>query len=122
MSFDRQEAVRRRHLRVRRKVWGTADSPRLCLHRSARHLYAQLVDDDAQRTLLQVTTNRKSIKTELNRKSYCTIESAQRLGTEIGKLAVEAGIRRVVFDRGGNRYHGCVKTFADAAREAGLKF
>ena len=122
MTFDRQKAVRRRHLRVRQKVRGTAERPRLCVHRSSRHLYAQLIDDGAGRTLAQVTTNRPSIKGESEKTTFSNVHWAKRLGKEIADLAGEAGIRRVVFDRGGNRYHGCVKTFADAAREAGLEF
>ncbi|KPL12345.1 50S ribosomal protein L18 [candidate division BRC1 bacterium SM23_51] len=122
MTVDRKQRLRRRHLRVRKKVRGTAERPRLCIHKSSRHLYAQLVDDDAQRTLLFVTTNRKAIKEGSKKKSFCNVEGAKRLGKEIGEQAVEAGMRKVVFDRGGYRYHGCVRSFAETAREAGLEF
>jgi len=122
MVLDRREALRRRHRRVRKKVLGTAERPRLCIHKSLRHLYAQLVDDGSQRTLLAVTTNRKAIKESSKKQSFRNIEWAKRLGKEIGELAVQKGIRRVVFDRGGYLYHGCVRGFAEAAREAGLEF
>jgi large subunit ribosomal protein L18 len=122
MVVDRKEARARRHLRIRQKIHGTAERPRLCIHKSQRHLYAQMVDDGAQRTLLAATTNRKAIKESAAKKSFRNIEWAKRLGKEIGELAVKAGIRKVVFDRGGYLYHGCVKAFADAAREAGLEF
>lgn len=122
MKLDRKQALRRRHLRVRRKIHGTAERPRLCIHKSLKHIYAQLVDDDAGRTLLFVTTNRRSIKQDWPKKSFCNKEWAERLGREIGEAAVKAGIKKVVFDRGGYRYHGCVKSFAEAARAAGLEF
>lgn len=122
MTIDSKQALRRRHIRVRKKIQGTAERPRLCIHKSLRHLYAQLVDDDAQRTLLFVTTNRKAIKEGSEKKSFHNVERAKLLGKEIGSLAVEAGMRKVVFDRGGYRYHGCVRIFAEAAREAGLEF
>ncbi len=122
MTVDRKQALQRRHLRIRRKVLGTAERPRLCIHKSLRHLYAQVVDDMAGRTMLELTTNRKALKESAPKKSFRNREGAKRLGKELGELAVKAGIRRVVFDRGGYLYHGCVKAFADAAREAGLQF
>jgi len=122
MRMSRKDRVRRRHLRVRRKVSGTAERPRLCIHKSLRHLYAQLVDDEAGRTLLFATTNCKEFKNGSEKKTFRNVESAKKLGEIIGRKAAEKGIRRVVFDRGGYRYHGCVKSFADAAREAGLEF
>ena len=122
MTVDRVQALHRRHLRIRQKVQGTAERPRLCIHKSLRHLYAQLVDDAAGRTLLAATTNRKELRESSGRKSFRNKEWAKRLGKEIGEKAVQAGIRQVVFDRGGYLYHGCVKVFADAAREAGLQF
>ena len=122
MRMSRKDRVRRRHLRVRRKVSGTAERPRLCIHKSLRHLYAQLVDDEAGRTLLFATTNCKEFKNGSGKKTFRNVESAKKLGEIIGRKAADKGIRRVVFDRGGYRYHGCVKSFADAAREAGLEF
>jgi large subunit ribosomal protein L18 len=100
---------------------GTADRPRLCFHKSLRHIYAQLIDDDGDRTLASVTTNRKDLKNG-NAKSFRNSAMAKQMGTEIAAKAKEAGIERVVFDRGGYLYHGLVKQFAEAAREAGLKF
>lgn len=122
MIVDRVQTLHRRHLRVRQKVHGTAARPRLCIHKSTRHMYAQIVDDAAARTLVSATTNRKAFRESTGKKSFRNIESAKRLGKEIGEAAVKAGIRQVVFDRGGYLYHGCVKSFADAAREAGLQF
>jgi large subunit ribosomal protein L18 len=122
MAFDRKRALHRRHLRVRRKVNGTAERPRLCIHKTSRHLYAQLVDDEAGRTLMTVTTNRKSCKEGAAAKSFRNKEWAKRLGEDLGGQAKKAGIKAVVFDRGGYQYHGCIQVFAEAAREAGLKF
>jgi len=123
MVTERKAKLLRRHLRVRKKIHGTAARPRLCIYKSLRHLYAQLVDDEAHRTLAFVTTNRKAVKQETaDRHSYSNVAWAKRLGAEIGEKAKQAGIREVVFDRGGYPYHGTVKTFADAAREAGLQF
>jgi len=122
MAIDRKTALRRRHLRVRRKVHGTAEKPRLCIHKTSRHLYAQVIDDNTQRTLTAVTTNRKPLKEGAEKKSFCTVEWAKRLGKDIGEQARKAGVQTVVFDRGGYRYHGCIKSFAEAAREAGLEF
>lgn len=110
----------KRHRRIRRKIAGTAARPRLSVRRTGRHLYAQLVDDEAGRTLAFLTTNRKDFKTEGN--NWSNVKSAQKLGAELGEKAKNQGIEQVVFDRGGLRYHGVVKTIADAAREAGLQF
>jgi large subunit ribosomal protein L18 len=104
----------RRHLRVRKKVSGTGERPRLVVFRSLKHIYAQLVDDDSNRTLMTVSDNTvaEGKKTERS--------------TEVGKMiaarAKEAGITRVVFDRAGYKYHGRVKAVADGAREGGLEF
>jgi large subunit ribosomal protein L18 len=122
MSFDRKKALRRRHRRVRTKIHGTAERPRLCIHKSSRHLYAQLIDDETQRTVVAVTTNRKSLKNGASAKSFCNVASAKQLGREIGELAIQKGVKAVVFDRGGYRYHGRVRSFAEAARKAGLQF
>jgi large subunit ribosomal protein L18 len=113
-------AQQRRRMRVRRKIVGAAERPRLCLRKSSRHLYAQVVDDRAGRTLAAATTNVKAVKSEA--KSFCNMIWAKKLGAEIGRKAKERGVENVVFDRSGSRYHGVVRAFADAAREAGLKF
>ena len=106
----------RRHVRVRNKVSGTAERPRLSVYRSNKQIYAQIIDDVAGHTL--VSTNSK----KLNIVNGGNVEAAALVGTEIAKLAKEAKIDAVVFDRGGYLYHGRVKALADAAREAGLEF
>lgn len=120
MAKNRAEALKKRHARVRTKIAGTAERPRLCVHRSIKHIYAQVIDDDAGKTLCAVTSNTKTLKGEgktLNNK-----EAAASLGKALGEKAKAAGVEQVVFDRGGYRYHGVVKAFGDAAREAGLQF
>jgi large subunit ribosomal protein L18 len=114
-QFDRQASRRRRHRRVRVHLNGTADRPRLSVYRSLHHLYAQLIDDAAGRTL--VATSTVQMKVGGN-----DIEAAQQVGRRLAELAHEKGVGRVVFDRGGFLYHGRIKALADAAREAGLEF
>ena len=99
---------------------GTAERPRLAVFRSNKHMYAQIIDDTVGKTLVSASTLQKDVKAELEQTD--TVEAAAYLGTVIGKKAVEAGIKAVVFDRGGFVYHGKVKALADAAREAGLEF
>ena len=114
---DRKFEVRRRHARVRRKVSGTAERPRLCIYRSNRNLFAQLIDDVAGVTLVSASTLDKDIKVKASNK-----EAAKEVGTSIAKKALAKGVESVVFDRSGYQYHGIIKEFAEAAREAGLKF
>lgn len=116
----KQAGLRRRHMRVRGKVSGTAERPRLCITRSNSNMYAQVIDDVAGKTLLGVGTLGPDFKA--TGKSGATVEGAAALGEIIGKKALEAGITEIVFDRGGNLYHGRIKAVADGAREAGLKF
>ena len=116
----KQAALARRHRRVRGKISGTAARPRLCVTRSNCNVYVQFVDDVAGKTLLGVSTLGPDFKA--TGKSGANVEGAAALGEIAGKKAVEAGITEIVFDRGGNLYHGRVKALADAAREAGLKF
>jgi large subunit ribosomal protein L18 len=112
---DRNGARLRRHLRVRGKVRGTAERPRLAVFRSITHTYAQVIDDTAGRTLAAASTvNLKTGKNDL--------AAAQAVGKDIAAKAVKAGVSKVVFDRGGYIYHGRVKALAEAAREAGLEF
>ena len=120
MAFNRAVAVQKRHARVRRKVVGSPQRPRLCLHKSLKHLYAQIIDDERGVTLAAATTNTKALKSE--GKSFCNIAFAKKLAAEVVERAKAAGVEAVVFDRGGYRYHGVVKAFGDAARENGLKF
>jgi large subunit ribosomal protein L18 len=107
---------RKRHRRLRKKIWGTADRPRLCVAVTNQHLYAQFVDDEGAVTLASATTNCKELGGGKN------LEAARRLGQRAAVLAKEKGIRTVVFDRGGFKYHGRVKAVADAVREAGIQF
>lgn len=117
---NRAEARKRRHLRVRKKVFGTPERPRLSVFRSLRHIYAQVIDDTTGHTLVAASTVEPELRKTL--KSTGNIEAAAQVGRLIGKRAIEKGITKVVFDRGGNKYHGRVKALADGAREAGLGF
>ena len=119
-SLTRNESLKRRHNRVRAKISGTPARPRLCIHKSLRHIYVQLVDDTQGVTLASVTTNQKEGKAEGGHFSNAT--AARKVAAELAAKAKEKGIETVVFDRGGYSYHGVVKAFGDAAREAGLKF
>jgi large subunit ribosomal protein L18 len=114
-QFDRKSARGRRHRRVRVKVTGTAERPRLSVYRSLHHLYAQLIDDGAGRTVAAAST--AQLKT--NSKDMA---AAAAVGKAIAERAKAAGVGAAVFDRGGFLYHGRVKALADAAREAGLEF
>ena len=99
---------------------GTLERPRLCVFKSVKHIYAQIIDDESGSTLVSASTLSPGVRTEVNGGN--SIESAKAVGTAIGAKAVEENIANVVFDRGGYRYHGKVKALAEAAREAGLKF
>jgi large subunit ribosomal protein L18 len=110
----------RRHRRVRSKVFGTPERPRLCVRRSLRHVYAQLVDDVGSRTLAAASTLTPALR-EACRTARKT-EAAGIVGKEIARRAIEAGVERIAFDRGGCKYHGRVKALAEAAREGGLQF
>ena len=107
----------RRHRRVRTKISGTAECPRLCVFRSNTNVYAQIIDDTKGITLVQASTLDKEVKTK-----HANKEAAKELGTLIAKKAVAKKINTVVFDRGGYIYHGRVQAVAEAAREAGLEF
>ena len=116
-KIDRKAERVRRHKRVRNKISGTAECPRLCVFRSNTNLYVQVIDDESQVTLVSASTLDKEIKTKKANK-----EAAKELGTLIAKKATAKKIETVVFDRGGYVYHGVVKELAEAAREGGLKF
>ena len=116
-KIDRKAVRVRGHKRVRTKISGTAECPRLCVYRSNTNLYVQVIDDVAQKTLVSASTLDKEVKTK-----HANKEAAKELGTLIAKKAKEKKIDTVVFDRGGYIYHGVVKEIAEAAREAGLKF
>lgn len=119
-SKDRRAMSVLRHKRLRRTVSGTALRPRLAVFRSSRHIYAQIIDDDCGRTLAAVNTAQAEVKAQMEGKT--PTEVAQIVGKIIGEKALAAGMKSVVFDRGGFKYHGRVKMLADAAREAGLQF
>lgn len=107
----------RRHARVRRKISGTAERPRLCVYRSNANIYAQVIDDVAGNTLVSASTLDKEVKTK-----YSNKEAAKEVGALIAKRALEKNIKDVVFDRSGYIYHGVVKELAEAARDGGLNF
>ncbi len=117
MRGTRTDARRRRHLRVRKRVEGSAARPRLAIYRSNRYIYAQVIDDDSGRTVAAASSQEKSM-----RKKTLSTDTAAEVGKLVAARASEAGIKTVVFDRGGFPYHGRVKALADAAREGGLKF
>jgi len=119
-KVSRAEVRSEKHRRLRRYLNGTAERPRMSVFRSNNHMYVQLIDDVAGRTLLAASTNDKDVKAELEKTN--NKEAAAYLGSVIGKKALEAGIKTVVFDRGGFIYHGKIQALADAAREAGLEF
>jgi large subunit ribosomal protein L18 len=110
----------RRHTRVRRSVSGTASRPRLNVFRSLENIYAQIIDDVQGRTLASASTVDKDLRAELN--ALSKTEQAKRVGAALAQRAQAAGVKQVVFDRGGYHYHGRVKALADASREAGLEF
>ncbi|MGH9902747.1 MAG: 50S ribosomal protein L18 [Pyrinomonadaceae bacterium] len=113
---DRATVRRAVHKRIRRKVQGSAERPRLTIYRSLNHIYAQIIDDERGQTLAAASTTEK----DLRGGTGGNVEAAQRVGRAIAERAQAKGISSVVFDRGGYRYHGRVKALADAAREAGL--
>ncbi len=117
---DSRVARLRRHLRVRAKVAGTAERPRLCVFRSLNNVYAQVIDDSRGHTLIQASTLDADIKSQTDGKAKT--ERAGLVGSLVAQRAVKQGIKQVIFDRGGYKYHGRVKALAEAARKAGLKF
>ena len=117
---NRKDNRIKKHQRIRNHFSGTAERPRLAVFRSNSHMYAQIIDDDAQKTLVSASTLEAAAKVELEQTD--NVEAASYVGTLIAKRALEAGITEVVFDRGGFLYHGKIQALAEAAREAGLKF
>lgn len=111
--------LKRRHKRVRQKVSGTSERPRLAVYRSLKHIYAQVIDDIKGETLLSVST----VDGDFEKKQYGgNVAAAKAIGAALAEKAKAKGIEKVVFDRGGRQYHGRVKALADAAREGGMKF
>lgn len=117
---DKRELRERRHLRIRKKVFGTPERPRLCVFKSLNHIYAQIIDDINGKTLAAASTLDKELREKKGNKS--NIEFAKKVGELIAERALKLGISKVVFDRAGYKYHGCIKALADSAREKGLQF
>ncbi|MCP9928534.1 50S ribosomal protein L18 [Cyanobium sp. CH-040] len=119
-SLSRKQQTQKRHRRLRRHLSGTSERPRLAVFRSNNHIYAQVIDDSVQSTLCSASTVDKELRTGL--KSSASCDASVAVGQLVAQRALAKGISQVVFDRGGNLYHGRVKALADAAREAGLQF
>jgi large subunit ribosomal protein L18 len=117
---DRNKARQRRHLRVRKRIEGNTERPRLNVFRSNKHIYAQVIDDSTRATLVSASTMDKELKGVVENSS--TVDAARKVGELVAKRAIEKGVSSVVFDRGGYLYHGRIQALADAAREAGLQF
>ena len=117
---DRKAALARRHMRIRKAVVGTPERPRLCVFKSLSHIYAQIIDDTVGRTLVSVATTEPEIRAAVGYGG--NIEAAKHVGRVAAQRALDRGISQVVFDRGGNVYHGRVAALAEAARESGLQF
>jgi large subunit ribosomal protein L18 len=117
-KHTKQEARRRRHFRVRKKIFGTAERPRLAVFRSNRHVQAQVIDDGSGRTLAAAST----LESDLRNGSTGTVDAAKKVGQLVAERAKDQGVTTVVFDRGGYLYHGRVAAVAEGAREAGLEF
>ncbi len=121
-KVSRAKVRAKKHRRIRHHLSGTAQRPRLAVFRSEKHMYAQIIDDTAQTTLVSASTLQKEVKEQLPDPRTGNVAAASVVGTVIAKRALEKGITEVVFDRGGYIYHGRVQALAEAAREAGLKF
>ncbi|MCY3719615.1 MAG: 50S ribosomal protein L18 [Anaerolineaceae bacterium] len=119
-SKRKHKARERRHRRLRARVQGSSEQPRLCVYRSLTNIYAQLIDDGQGHTLVAASTIDRDLRAQVADKS--PIEAARMVGQLVGERARQAGVKRVVFDRGGYRYHGRVAALAEGARAAGLDF
>lgn len=119
-KIDKNEERLRRHTRVRKKLSGTAETPRLSVYRSLNHIYVQVIDDVKGVTLCSASTMEKEIKAEI--KDMSKTDAAKVVGKKVAERAIEKGVKAVVFDRGGYLYTGRVQSLADGAREAGLNF
>jgi len=119
-SEERSQARLKRKKRIRKKIYGSKDQPRLCVFRSTRHIYAQIIDDVSGNTLLAVSSNEKAVKA--HPKFENKIQMAEFVGKLVGERALKMGMKKVVFDRNGFLYHGRVKAVSAGAREAGLEF
>ncbi len=119
VAIRKTQLNQRRRWRIRRKVRGVPERPRLTVRFTGRHIHAQCIDDTVGRTLVALSTAGKELK---DRNLHANVAAATEVGKLLGEKAMQAGIGKVVLDRAGRRYHGCVKAFADAARAAGLSF
>lgn len=119
-QVNRKDQARKRHQRVRHKIQGTSEYPRLAVYRSIKHIYAQIIDDSKGVTLVSSSTKAKDLSEKVAHGG--NVEAAKIVGADIAKKALDKGIKSVVFDRGGFLFHGRVAALADAAREAGLEF
>ncbi len=119
-KLSRVEHRRRIHVRMRKRVVGTSERPRLCVHRSSRHVRAQVIDDGTGRTIVSASSLDKEVRASI--KGGGNIAASKVVGKAIAERAKAIGVEQVVFDRGGYQYHGRVQALAEAAREAGLKF
>ncbi len=120
MAESKDEGRKRRHIRIKRKVSGHPDRPRLSVYRSLNHIYAQIIDDTKGHTLVTASSLEKEFNKEKTHKG--NIKTAKKVGELIAKRAAEKGIKKIVFDRSGYLYHGSIKALAEASREAGLEF
>ncbi|MBL7073011.1 MAG: 50S ribosomal protein L18 [Candidatus Omnitrophica bacterium] len=120
--MDKTKRRYRRKKAIRKKVSGTVERPRLCVHKSNRNIYVQIVNDTEGKTLCGTSTNAKDVKNKFKEFTRKNIKFAEFIGERIAKSATEKGIKKVVFDRSGYQYHGVVKTLADTARKNGLEF
>ena len=118
---DRKRLRLMRHKRLRKRVSGTPERPRLSVYRSEKHIYAQIIDDTKGVTLVAASTVEKELRDKLNQKTW-NVQAAKEVGKIIAERATAKGIKEIVFDRGGYKYHGRIKALADSARESGLKF
>ncbi|MDD2400772.1 MAG: 50S ribosomal protein L18 [Clostridia bacterium] len=117
---DHKKNCQKKHLRIRKNINGTTERPRLAVYRSSKHMYAQLIDDTQGTTIVSASTLEASIKSELEYGG--NVGAAYKIGQILAEKALKNGIKEVIFDRGGNTYHGRVKAVAEGAREAGLVF
>ena len=118
---DRKRLRLMRHKRLRKRISGTPERPRLSVYRSEKHIYAQIIDDTKGVTLVAVSTVEEEVRNKLNQKTW-NVQAAKEVGKIIAERATAKGIKEIVFDRGGYKYHGRIKALADSARESGLKF
>ncbi|MBO8169404.1 MAG: 50S ribosomal protein L18 [Thermoanaerobacteraceae bacterium] len=118
-KYNRKAARDKKRSRIRNKIYGTPERPRLSVYRSAKHIYAQIIDDTKGHTLVAASTLDPALREEV---SSANVEAAKKVGQLVAKRALEKGIKKVVFDRGGYIYHGRVAALADGAREGGLDF